>query len=91
MAKEIKLSELRELVEAGKKLPELAEYFELNQAQVRKLLKEAGLQIRKFRTPAFVLVNDEETQGSLPEVPSENLTPETEEVNGSDSEIPNWA
>jgi uncharacterized protein (DUF433 family) len=58
--KQIRKSELVALVNEGKKRPEIAAHFGLKEAQVAKLLKAAGLKIRKFHLPTFQLVDDVE-------------------------------
>lgn len=60
MAVEIKPSVLRQQVEDGMKLVELAEHYELPVAQMKRALKELGLTIRKFHKPKFVFVEEEE-------------------------------
>jgi hypothetical protein len=65
MAVEITLSDLRAKVEAGWKKPQLAEHYGLPQAQVGKLLKQAGLTIRKFHQPKFALVDDTNAEHDL--------------------------
>ena len=96
MAKEIKLSELRKFVDDGMKVEELAAEYELPKSQVRKLLKEAGLKIRKLKKDsAFKLIDDtkpeEETQAEqeetiTKEVPAD-LAPEVPEA-AQTAEIP---
>ena len=56
--KQVKKSELTAMVNEGKKRNEIAAYYGLKEAQVAKLLKAAGLKIRKFHLPAFELVDD---------------------------------
>lgn len=58
MVKEIKLSELKQKVQEGVKLKELAQYYGIPVMQMRKCLREAGLQIRKLHYPIFKLVDD---------------------------------
>jgi hypothetical protein len=58
MAKEVKLSVLKEQVNSGMKLAELATYYDLPKSQVSKMLKKAGLTIRKFAVDKFELVDD---------------------------------
>ena len=59
MAVEIKKSILTQQVEEGWKRKALAEYYELPETQMAQVLKDAGLKIRKFHAPAFVLVTDD--------------------------------
>ena len=56
--KQVKKSELTAMVNEGKKRNEIAAYYGLKEAQVAKLLKAAGLKIRKFHLPTFELVDD---------------------------------
>lgn len=56
--REIKLSELKDFVNEGKKREDLQEIYGINNAQVTKLMQQAGLTFRKFRKPSFVLVDD---------------------------------
>lgn len=63
MAKQVSLTELKTQVESGWKRDQIAEYYDLPVSQVAKLLKEAGLTIRKFQKPKYVLVDD--TEASL--------------------------
>lgn len=56
-AKNISKAELTTLVNDGKKKEEIASYYGLNNAQTTNLLKSAGLKIRKFHKPVFVLVD----------------------------------
>ena len=59
--KEVKLSELKSLVDQGKKRSEIASHYELTESQTAKMLKEAGLQIKKS-IPGYVLIDDEKQQ-----------------------------
>jgi hypothetical protein len=43
------------MVESGTKKEAIAAHYGLNVAQTTKLLKSAGLKIRKFHAPAFIL------------------------------------
>lgn len=56
-AKTVSKAELTAMVDSGVKKEQIAQYYGLNNAQTTKLLKSAGLKIRKFHTPAFELVN----------------------------------
>lgn len=62
--KQIKKSELTAMVNEGKKRNEIAAYYGLKEAQVAKLLKAAGLKIRKFHLPTFELVDDSVEENS---------------------------
>ena len=58
----IKISkvDLAQKVEEGWKKAQLAEHYGLPMAQMTKVLQAAGLQIRKFHTPKFELVEEVE-------------------------------
>ena len=56
-AKSISKAELTAMVDAGAKKEAIAQHYGLNTAQTTKLLKSAGLTIRKFHAPAFNLVD----------------------------------
>ena len=60
MAVPIKKSILSAQVEEGMKKAELAAHYELPVAQMTKVLKAAGLKIRKFHAPKYQLVDDTE-------------------------------
>jgi beta-lactam-binding protein with PASTA domain len=56
-ARTVSKAELTAMVDSGSKKEQIAEYYNLNIAQTTKLLKSAGLKIRKFHQPAFTLVD----------------------------------
>lgn len=58
MAREITISDLKSKVDAGWKKQVLADHYGLPMAQMTKLLQTAGLKIRKFHAPLYVLVDD---------------------------------
>lgn len=58
MAVEIKKSILTQQVEEGWKRAALAEHYGLPEAQMAQVLRDAGLQIRKFHAPKYQLVDD---------------------------------
>ena len=58
MAREITISDLRSKVNEGWKKQALADHYGLPMAQMTKLLQTAGLKIRKFHAPLYVLVDD---------------------------------
>ena len=78
--KQVKKSELTAMVNEGKKRNEIAAYYGLKEAQVAKLLKAAGLKIRKFHLPTFELVDDtvEETAQMMDIPVTEEATAEEE-------------
>ena len=58
MAVEIKKSVLSQQVQEGWKRKALAEHYGLPETQMAQVLKDAGLQIRKFHAPKYQLVDD---------------------------------
>lgn len=58
MAIQVTKSDLTQKVQEGWKRKALAEHYGLPEAQMAQLLKDAGLQIRKFHAPKYVLVDD---------------------------------
>lgn len=58
MAIQITITDLTEKVEAGWKKQALAIHYGLPVTQMTKVLQHAGLRIRKFHAPKFVLVDD---------------------------------
>lgn len=59
---EIKQSVLKEQVESGMKRLELAKFYGISENQIKVVLKAAGLRIRKFHAPTYVLINDLDDQ-----------------------------
>lgn len=55
--KQISKAELTKMVNDGKKKDDIATHYGLNASQTTKLLKDAGLKIRKFAIPAYKLVD----------------------------------
>ena len=58
MAIEIKKSILTQQVQDGWKRKALAEHYGLPETQMAQVLRNAGLQIRKFHAPKYQLVDD---------------------------------
>ena len=58
MAVEIKKSVLAQQVQEGWKRKALAEHYGLPETQMAQVLRNAGLQIRKFHAPKYQLVDD---------------------------------
>lgn len=92
--KKISLSFLKQQVEEGMKLQPLAEYYNLPVAQMKRVLKEAGLKIRKFKNPQYELIYDvtsevdfEDNTNTLEVEQEENEVEETSEINNL---IPNY-
>ena len=93
--KQVKKSELTAMVNEGKKRNEIAAHYGLKEAQVAKLLKAAGLKIRKFHLPTFELVDDtvEETapMRDIPvteEATAEEATAQAEAVTEEPAQVP---
>ena len=57
----IDITVLTEQVNKGMKKAELAEFYGIPVTQMTSALKQAGLKIRKFHHPKFVLVNNNNT------------------------------
>lgn len=55
----INVATLTKQVEEGMKKAALAEHYGIPVSQMTVALKQAGLKIRKFHAPAFVLVTDD--------------------------------
>ena len=72
--KKIVLSELKKQIEEGMKKDELAKFYGLPVTQMTKLLKSAGLEIRKFRRPSFELIDDTEKVTETPNQPEEKTS-----------------
>lgn len=91
MAKEIKLSELKEFIEMGKKREDIMEIYDLKSAQVTRLMKEANLSFKKLHHPVFKLVDDTIKTTETEEVQAnEELAPESQEVLETQTENRNW-
>lgn len=55
---EISITKLTSQVNDGMRKKEISEYYNIPEFQVGKMLKQAGLKIRKIHEPAFVLISD---------------------------------
>lgn len=91
MAVPIKKSILSAQIEGGMKKAALAAYYELPVAQITKVLKDAGLTIRKFHAPKYELEDDmtedvveNSLQNSLQEV-QEYVNTDEEQVSLQDA------
>ena len=62
MAVEIKKSILAQQVQDGWKRKALAEHYGLPEAQMAQVLRDAGLQIRKFHAPKYQFVDDTQSE-----------------------------
>lgn len=73
-------------VEKGMKKQELAELYNLPVAQMTKVLQSAGLKIRKFHAPKFILVDEEEVE----DVEKEEVTQDVEETSEETASTGSW-
>lgn len=62
MAVEIKKSVLAQQVQEGWKRKALAEHYGLPEAQMTQVLRNAGLQIRKFHAPKYQFIDDTQSE-----------------------------
>jgi len=62
MAVEIKKSILAQQVQDGWKRKALAEHYGLPEAQMAQVLRDAGLQIRKFHAPKYQFIDDTQSE-----------------------------
>ena len=83
------------MVNEGKKRNEIAAHYGLKEAQVAKLLKAAGLKIRKFHLPTFELVELAaegvqvgETIQVTDEATAEEVTAQAEPVTEEPAQVP---
>ena len=65
MAVEIKKSVLTQQVQDGWKRKALAEHYGLPETQMAQVLRDAGLQIRKFHAPKYQFVDDTNSEESV--------------------------
>nr|DAX26229.1 MAG TPA: Protein of unknown function (DUF433) [Caudoviricetes sp.] len=64
----IKPSVLKEQIDNGMKMKELAEHYGLPVAQMKNVLKTLGLEIRRFRKPLWVIEEEEPEVTNLEEI-----------------------
>lgn len=64
----IKPSVLKEQIDNGMKMKELAEHYGLPVAQMKNVLNTLGLEIRKFRKPLWVIEEEEPEVTNLEEI-----------------------
>jgi len=73
----IDVNTFKSQVEEGMKLDELATHYNLPKSQIKKVLQQLNLKIRKFHKPAFELVGleitEEEIQNELPQIKQDNF------------------
>ena len=65
MVIEIKKSILAQQVQDGWKRKALAEHYGLPETQMAQVLRDAGLQIRKFHAPKYQFVDDTNSEESV--------------------------
>lgn len=70
--KKIVKAELAALVEAGKKRKELCEIYGLSELQMASVLRQAGLKIRKFHEPKWLLVDEAEEEAVSEDIVNPN-------------------
>ena len=68
MAIQVTVSDLTQKVNEGCKKTQLAEHYGLPVAQITKLLQDAGLKIRKFHLPKYILIDDTQEAEQVPDV-----------------------
>ena len=88
---QINVETLTKQVNEGMKKPELAQFYGIPVSQMGNALKSAGLKIRKFHAPSFVLVNNTISEEDI----IANETPATEVIEEEveetvNSETPTW-
>ena len=72
---------LAEQVESGMKRKELADFYGIPESQMKIALQQAGLKIRKFHKPAFVLVSQEQISNEeIADSPEPNDTVQEEAI-----------
>lgn len=74
MAKQIKKSELTDLVEKGYKMKELAQHYEIPVMRMKDIVKQAGLRIKSNRGETVILVDDTDEIEELARVSVEELS-----------------
>lgn len=73
---------LKQQIEDGWKMDRLKEHYNLNHSQMKKVLQQTGLQIRKFRQPAFVIEGLEVGEPVIENIKTETInSEETQQVN----------
>jgi hypothetical protein len=90
---QINVETLTQQVNDGMKKPELAKFYGIPVTQMGAALKQAGLKIRKFHAPAFVLVKEEISQNAISQGIDELQIANpvvTEEVEALNSEEVTW-
>ena len=65
----IKPSVLKEQIDNGMKMKELAKHYGLPVAQMKNVLKTLGLEIRKFRKPLWVIEEEHESLEAIEDTP----------------------
>lgn len=86
---QINVETLTNQVNEGMKKVELAKFYNIPVSQMGNALKGAGLKIRKFHAPAFVLVSGEAEAISSEDI-EQDVTETTEVVEVVNAENPTW-
>lgn len=58
-------SVIRQQIDEGMKMDDLANHYKLPKSQIKRILQTLGLQIRKFHRPKFEIVQEEEITGNI--------------------------
>ena len=61
-------SVIRQQIDEGMKMDDLANHYKLPKSQIKKILQTLGLQIRKFHKPKFEIVQEEETIDNIMDI-----------------------
>ena len=90
---QINVETLTKQVNEGMKKPELAKFYDIPVSQMGAALKAAGLKIRKFHAPSFVLVGGAISEQDIiaMETPNEEEPDEEGVLEPSNAETPTWA
>lgn len=81
-------SVLKNQVEEGMKLKELASFYGLPETQMKKALQAQGLKIRKFHAPKFVFLEEEQNEvQEVVEIENIPTLTETVDVNEAIEEV----
>jgi len=81
---QIKKSTLAKQVEDGMKKDALAEHYGVKVAEMTRILKQAGLKIRKFHVPSYEFVDDTNEEGNKV---TEQVVEQAEELQETTEEV----
>jgi hypothetical protein len=90
---QINVETLTKQINEGMKKPELAQFYGIPVSQMGNALKSAGLKIRKFHAPSFVLVGNTISEEDIAQETNEIPVTETVEEQVAEtvnSESPTW-